>query len=47
MKYENENNIDLIITGSHGKSKVGKLLLGSVSDFIAKHAKCPVLIVRE
>ncbi|MCL6477367.1 MAG: universal stress protein [Peptococcaceae bacterium] len=47
IKYERENTIDLIITGSHGRSTVGKLLLGSVSDYIAKHARCPVLIVRE
>jgi nucleotide-binding universal stress UspA family protein len=47
VKYANENKIDLIITGSHGRSALGKLLLGSVSGFITKHAQCHVLIVRE
>lgn len=47
IRYANENKIDLIITGSHGRSAVGKLLLGSVSSFITKHAQCHVLIVRE
>ena len=47
IKYEKEHEIDIIITGSHGKSPAAKLLLGSVSSYILKHANCPVLIVRE
>jgi len=47
VKYEKENNIELIITGSHGRSAMRKLLLGSVSSFLSTHAGCPVLIVRE
>lgn len=47
IKYAKENNIDLIVSGSHGRSAVGRLLLGSVSNFLVKYAGCPVLIVRE
>lgn len=46
VKYANDHNIDLIVTGSRGRSGVEKLLLGSVSDYISRHARCPVLIVR-
>jgi nucleotide-binding universal stress UspA family protein len=37
---------DLLIVGSRGLSGPGRLLLGSVSDALAHHAHCPVLIVR-
>jgi nucleotide-binding universal stress UspA family protein len=37
---------DLIVVGSHGRSTVGRFLLGSVSDHVVHHATCPVLVVR-
>lgn len=37
---------DLIVLGSHGKKGLSKFLLGSVSEFLARHAECSVLIVR-
>lgn len=46
-RYAAESGVDLIVMGSHGRSAVGRLLLGSVSNYLAKHAKCPVLIVRD
>ncbi|MCL6560967.1 MAG: universal stress protein [Firmicutes bacterium] len=47
VKYANDNGVDLIVMGSHGRSAVGRLLLGSVSSYVVKHARCPVLIVRD
>jgi nucleotide-binding universal stress UspA family protein len=40
-----ENHVDLIVVGTHGRSGVGKLLLGSVAEDILRHAPCPVLTV--
>jgi len=37
--------IDLIVTGTHGRSRIGKLLAGSVAETIFRHAPCPVLTV--
>lgn len=37
---------DLLIIGSRGLSTAKRLLLGSVSDAVSHHVKCPVLIVR-
>ncbi|MET3036881.1 universal stress protein [Chryseobacterium sp. NRRL B-14859] len=35
---------DLIIMGTHGRTGITRLLMGSVADYILKHAKVPVLI---
>ncbi len=41
-----EWNADLIVIGSHGRSGIPRLLLGSVADFVARNAPCSVEIVR-
>jgi nucleotide-binding universal stress UspA family protein len=38
---------DLIVVGSQGQGAFSRLLLGSVSQYLATHAKCSVLIVKE
>jgi nucleotide-binding universal stress UspA family protein len=37
---------DLIVVGSHGQRGLRRFLLGSVAEFVARHAKCSVEIVR-
>jgi universal stress protein A len=37
---------DLIVMGSHGRTGVKRLLLGSVAEHVLRHAKCPVVTVR-
>jgi nucleotide-binding universal stress UspA family protein len=37
---------DLLVVGCHGRSGAGRMLLGSVSDHLVRHAGCPVLVVR-
>ncbi len=39
--------VDVILVGAHTRGKLGRLLMGSVSEHVARHAPCPVLIVRE
>ncbi|NNE64983.1 MAG: universal stress protein [Pyrinomonadaceae bacterium] len=38
---------DLIVVGSHGRGFFGRMLMGSVSSAIVKHAECSVLVVRK
>lgn len=45
LKLAHREKCDLIVVGSRGLSRFKKLLIGSVSDRVAQHAKCPVLIV--
>src|SRR6056297_373888 len=37
---------DLIVMGARGHSTIGRIFLGSVSDNVATHAECSVLVVR-
>lgn len=37
---------NLIVLGSHGRTGLKQLLIGSVSDAVSRHAPCSVLIVR-
>ena len=41
-----ELGADLVIVGSHGKSEVDRLLLGSVSSFVVGNSRVAVLVVR-
>lgn len=41
-----EWHADVIVLGSHGEKSLRKFLLGSVAEFVARHAHCSVLIVR-
>lgn len=40
-------NSDLIMMGATGLNAVERLLIGSVSDYVIRHADCDVLIVRK
>ena len=37
---------DLLVVGSHGRSGVAKLLMGSVASYVVTHAPCSVLVVK-
>lgn len=39
-------NATMLVVGSRGRGKIGSLLLGSVSVAVARHAHCPVVIIR-
>lgn len=47
VKYAEQTNCDLIVMGTHGYSGFTRLLLGSVADFVLRHAKCPVFVVKD
>ncbi|MEY3587691.1 MAG: hypothetical protein RJA47_287 [Actinomycetota bacterium] len=40
-----DETCDLIVVGSRGHSGIAGLLLGSTTDYVARHAKVPVVIV--
>jgi nucleotide-binding universal stress UspA family protein len=46
LDHAKEWGADLIVIGSCDKSRIEKLLLGSVSESVVKHAPCSVLVVK-
>lgn len=46
VRYAKENSIDLIVVGSHGRSGLSHVLMGSVAERVVRKAPCPVLTVR-
>lgn len=42
-----ERQCDLIVMGTHGRSGLTHLLFGSVTENVLRHARCPVLTIRD
>jgi nucleotide-binding universal stress UspA family protein len=45
-KIAEKSGVDLIVIGSHGRTGLEKLLMGSVAESILKSVKVPVLVVK-
>jgi nucleotide-binding universal stress UspA family protein len=45
-EYAHREQVDLIIVGTHGRSGVAHLVMGSVAERVVRTAPCPVLTVR-
>jgi len=41
-----EQKADLIVMGTHGRTGLGRLLMGSVAEVVVRRATCPVLTVK-
>lgn len=46
VRYAREQQIDLIVMGTHGRGPIAHMLLGSVAERVVRKAPCPVLTVR-
>ena len=46
VEYAKENDVDQIIMGSHGRSGVTRILLGSVAETVVRRSPVPVTVVR-
>lgn len=46
VDYAENENIDLIVIGTRGKSGFKRMLLGSVASKVVTYATCPVLVVK-
>jgi nucleotide-binding universal stress UspA family protein len=45
-EYARENEVDLIIITTHGRTGLSHVLIGSTAERIVQHAPCPVLTVK-
>lgn len=46
VELAEQHDVDQVILGSHGRSGVPRMLLGSVAEQVVRHAPCSVLVVR-
>ena len=47
LDYERTKGIGLVVTGSHGRSRLSHLGLGTVADSLLRHGDVPILLVPE
>ncbi len=46
VKYATENGAELIAIATHGRSGPGRVLFGSVADYVTRQSRLPILLVR-
>jgi nucleotide-binding universal stress UspA family protein len=46
LRAASETHSDLIVMGTHGRTALARLLLGSVAEAVLRQALCPVLTVK-
>lgn len=46
MALAGKLDADLIVMSTHGSSNIAHLVMGSVAEKVARHATCPVMLVR-
>ena len=47
VDYAKKENIDLIVMGTHGRTGLNRLLMGSVAEGVVRRATCPVLTIKQ
>jgi nucleotide-binding universal stress UspA family protein len=45
-RFAEEEKIDLIVIGTHGRTGLDRMLFGSTAEQVVRHAPCPVITVR-
>ncbi len=45
VRYAQEQEVDLIVMGTHGRAGLSRVVLGSVAEKVVRYATCPVLTV--
>jgi nucleotide-binding universal stress UspA family protein len=46
VRYAESEDINLIVMGQHGNSRITRFFLGSTSDRVSEHCHCTVMIVK-
>jgi nucleotide-binding universal stress UspA family protein len=46
VSYAEEHGVDLIAIATHGRSGLGRLVFGSVADFVLREAGLPILVIK-
>ena len=46
VRVASEQEVDLIVISSHGRTGFGRIIFGSTAESVVRHANCPVLVVK-
>ncbi|MCB1050655.1 MAG: universal stress protein [Acidobacteria bacterium] len=46
VEFAKNQNVDMIVLGTHGYTGLNRLVLGSVAEYVVRHADCMVLTVK-
>jgi len=46
VRVADEQEVDLIVISSHGRTGLGRIIFGSTAEAVVRHARCPVLVVK-
>ena len=46
VRVASEEEVDLIVISSHGRTGLGRMIFGSTAESVVRHASCPVLVVK-
>ena len=46
IEFSNKHEIELIAIATHGRSGLGRVVLGSVADYVIRHSATPILLIR-
>jgi nucleotide-binding universal stress UspA family protein len=47
VRFAEEQQVEMIVLGTHGRTGLSRLLMGSVAEVIVRKAKCPVLTFKQ
>ena len=47
IEVASQRDVDLIAMGTHGRTGIRHALFGSVAEYVMRHARCPVMTMRE
>jgi nucleotide-binding universal stress UspA family protein len=47
VRVADDEHVDMIVLGSHGRSGLRRLLMGSVAEVVVRKAPCPVLTFKQ
>jgi nucleotide-binding universal stress UspA family protein len=46
-RHASESGADLVAVGTHGRSGISRVLMGSVAEHVVRHCEVPVIVVRQ
>lgn len=47
LRLAQSQEVDLVVTATHGRSELADLIMGSTAEKLIRHAPCPVFVVRQ